>query len=80
MTNRNVWSRRELLAGTECNRQSFEQLELDWIEAPFAMGPDSVRLRESIRLRVAAGELFWGLPRFARIVDNAWADVIRPPS
>ena len=35
-------------------------------------------MRASTRLRVAAGELFWGRPRFARIVDNAWADVIMP--
>lgn len=56
----------------------FERLDLDWIEEPFAMGPDFAGLRESTRLRVAAGELFWGRPRFARIVDNGWADVIMP--
>jgi galactonate dehydratase len=55
-----------------------ERLALDWIEEPYAMGPDFAELRQSTRLRVAAGELFWGRPRFARIVDNAWADVIMP--
>jgi galactonate dehydratase len=55
-----------------------EQLDLEWVEEPFAMGPDFAGLRRSTRLRVAAGELFWGRPRFARIVDNAWADVIMP--
>jgi galactonate dehydratase len=55
-----------------------ERLDLDWIEEPFTMGPAFTELRESTRLRVAAGELFWGRARFARIVDNAWADVIMP--
>lgn len=55
-----------------------ERLELDWIEEPFTMGPDFASLRQSTHLRVAAGELFWGRPRFARIVDNSWADVIMP--
>ena len=55
-----------------------ERLGLEWIEEPFEMGPDFADLRASTPLRVAAGELFWGRPRFARIVDNAWADVIMP--
>ena len=55
-----------------------ERLNLEWIEEPFAMGPDFTDLRASTDLRVAAGELFWGRPQFARIVDNQWADVIMP--
>jgi galactonate dehydratase len=55
-----------------------EGLGLDWIEEPYAMGPAFSELRNTTRLRVAAGELFWGTPRFQRIVDNAWADVIMP--
>jgi len=55
-----------------------EALDLEWIEEPFAMGPDFAALRASTSLPVAAGELFWGRPRFERIVANAWADVIMP--
>ena len=55
-----------------------ERLDLGWIEEPFTMGPAFTALKASTRLRVAAGELFWGRARFARIVDNAWADVIMP--
>jgi galactonate dehydratase len=55
-----------------------ERLGLEWIEEPFAMGPDYTRLKRATALPVAAGELFWGRPQFARIVDNAWADVIMP--
>lgn len=55
-----------------------EALELEWIEEPFAMGESFAALRASTSLRVAAGELFWGRPRFEHIVANAWADVIMP--
>lgn len=55
-----------------------EELALEWVEEPFAMGPDFSDLRSATELRVAAGELFWGRPRFASIVDNARADVIMP--
>ena len=55
-----------------------ERLDLEWIEEPFAMGSDFTALKASTGLPVAAGELFWGRPRFANIVDNAWADVIMP--
>jgi galactonate dehydratase len=55
-----------------------ERLDLGWIEEPFTMGPAFTALKASTKLRVAAGELFWGRSRFARIVDNAWADVIMP--
>jgi galactonate dehydratase len=57
---------------------ALERLDLEWIEEPFAMGADFAALKAATALRVAAGELFWGRPRFARIVDNAWADVIMP--
>ena len=57
---------------------ALERLDLEWIEEPFAMGPAFAELRSSTSLPVAAGELFWGRPRFAEIVDNAWADVIMP--
>lgn len=57
---------------------ALERLELDWIEEPFAMGPDYADLRSRTRLRVAAGELFWGADRFREIADQAWADVIMP--
>jgi galactonate dehydratase len=57
---------------------ALEALRLEWIEEPFTMGPDFTALKARTKLRVAAGELFWGRPRFARIVDNGWADVIMP--
>jgi len=57
---------------------ALERLQLEWIEEPFPMGDDFTELKAATGLRVAAGELFWGRPRFARIVDNAWADVIMP--
>ncbi|MGW8369242.1 MAG: enolase C-terminal domain-like protein, partial [Gammaproteobacteria bacterium] len=55
-----------------------EPLRLDWIEEPFAMGPDYADLQRATELTVAAGELFWGRAGFERIVDNGWADVIMP--
>lgn len=55
-----------------------ERLELDWIEEPFPLGPAYDELRRMTRLRVAAGELFFGNVRFAEIVDRGWADVIMP--
>jgi len=55
-----------------------ERLRLDWIEEPFTMGPDYTALKERTRLRVAAGELFWGGARFREIVEHGWADVIMP--
>lgn len=55
-----------------------ERLALDWLEEPFAMGPDFAKLRGLTKLRVAAGELFWGQTRFAEIAKNEWADVIMP--
>lgn len=55
-----------------------ERLRLDWIEEPFAMGPAYAELRRRTRLRVAAGEIFWGDARFADIRRNQWADVIMP--
>jgi galactonate dehydratase len=55
-----------------------ERLDLEWIEEPFTMGPDFAALKATTDLRVAAGELFWGWPRFERIVANAWSDVIMP--
>jgi galactonate dehydratase len=57
---------------------ALERLGLEWIEEPFTMGAEFSALQAATVLRVAAGELFWGTPRFARIVDNAWADVIMP--
>lgn len=57
---------------------ALEALRLEWIEEPFTMGPDFTALKARTKLIVAAGELFWGRPRFARIVDNEWADVIMP--
>jgi galactonate dehydratase len=56
----------------------FERLRLDWLEEPFAMGPDFTELKRRTGIRVAAGELFWGGTRFAEIADHAWADVIMP--
>jgi galactonate dehydratase len=55
-----------------------ERLQLDWIEEPFPLGPAYDELRGRTRLRVAAGELFWGNARFAEIADRGWADVIMP--
>lgn len=55
-----------------------ERLELDWIEEPFALGPDYRRLHDSTALRIAAGELYWGTDVFNEIVDHKWADVIMP--
>jgi galactonate dehydratase len=55
-----------------------EQLGLDWVEEPFVMGPDYAALRQRTRLRVAAGELFWGREVFENIAVQGWADVIMP--
>jgi len=57
---------------------ALERLRLDWIEEPFAVGPEYEALRERTSLRIAAGELFWGLRRFGEIADQGWADVIMP--
>jgi galactonate dehydratase len=55
-----------------------ERLRLEWIEEPFAMGPAYAELKRRTRLRVAAGEIFWGNRRFAEIRRQRWADVIMP--
>ena len=55
-----------------------ERLRLDWIEEPFAMGPPYAELKRRTRLRVSAGEIFWGDSRFAEIRRQRWADVIMP--
>ena len=55
-----------------------ERLRLDWIEEPFAMGPAYEELRRRTRIRVSAGEIFWGDRRFAEIRRRRWADVIMP--
>ncbi len=55
-----------------------EMLKLDWLEEPFKMGSAFTKLRSLTKLRVAAGELFWGQTRFAEITKNEWADVIMP--
>jgi galactonate dehydratase len=55
-----------------------ERLEIDWIEEPFPLGAAYDELRRATRLRVAAGELFWGNARFAEIAERRWADVVMP--
>ncbi len=55
-----------------------ERVRLDWIEEPFAMGAAYAELKRRTRLRVSAGEIFWGDSRFAEIRRNKWADVIMP--
>jgi galactonate dehydratase len=55
-----------------------ERLRLDWIEEPFAMGTAYADLKRRTRLRVSAGELFWGDGKFDEIRQNGWADVIMP--
>src|SRR5690606_24375722 len=55
-----------------------ERLQLDWIEEPFPLGSVYDELRRSTRLRVAAGELFFGRARFEEIAARKWADVIMP--
>jgi galactonate dehydratase len=55
-----------------------ERLRLDWIEEPFAVGPSYDELRGRTRLRIAAGELFWGRTRFEEITERRWCDVIMP--
>src|SRR5690606_27753105 len=55
-----------------------ERLQLDWIEEPFAVGPEYDELKRRTRLRIAAGELFWGLRRFEEIARARWAHVIMP--
>jgi galactonate dehydratase len=55
-----------------------ERLRLDWIEEPFAVGPSYEELRRHTRLRVSAGELFWGRTRFEQITARRWCDVIMP--
>lgn len=55
-----------------------ERLRLDWIEEPFAIGPEYDALKRRTPLRIAAGELFWGTERFAEIAERRWAHVIMP--
>ena len=55
-----------------------ERLGLDWIEEPFAVGPSYDELRGRTRLRIAAGELFFGRTRFEEITQRRWCDVIMP--
>jgi galactonate dehydratase len=55
-----------------------ERLGLDWIEEPFAVGPSYDELRSRTRLRIAAGELFWGRTRFEELTQRRWCDVIMP--
>jgi galactonate dehydratase len=55
-----------------------ERLKLDWIEEPFAVGPSYDELRRHTRLRISAGELFWGRSRFEEITQHRWCDVIMP--
>lgn len=57
---------------------ALERLRLDWIEEPFTLGPAYAELKRRTRLRVSAGELFWGNGRFTEITRNGWADVIMP--
>ena len=54
------------------------ELELDWIEEPFAIGDAFHLLKERTPIRSAAGELFWGSRRFQEFTDNAWVHVIMP--
>ena len=55
-----------------------ERVRLDWIEEPFKMGPAYAELKRRTRLRVSAGEIFWGDRKFAEIRQHRWADVIMP--
>lgn len=55
-----------------------EALEIDWIEEPFAMGPEYTELRQKTSLKIAAGELYWGSENFRAIMESQWADVIMP--
>ena len=55
-----------------------ERLALDWIEEPFAVGPEYDELRKRTRLRISGGELFWGRRRFEEITEQGWCDVIMP--
>jgi galactonate dehydratase len=55
-----------------------EELALDWIEEPFAVGPAYDELRKRTGLRISGGELFWGRQRFAEITEHRWCDVIMP--
>jgi galactonate dehydratase len=57
---------------------ALEALELDWLEEPFAVGPDYDELKRRTRLRLAGGELFWGRSRFAEIAEHGWVHVIMP--
>jgi galactonate dehydratase len=57
---------------------ALERLRLDWIEEPFAVGAEYDELRRRTTLRIAGGELFWGLRRFGEIADRRWTDVIMP--
>lgn len=56
----------------------FERLGLDWLEEPFAIGPTYDDLKRRTRLRLAAGELFFGNTRFAEIAERQWVHVIMP--
>ena len=57
---------------------ALERLRLDWLEEPFAVGPAYAELKRRTRLRLAAGELFWGRRRFEEIAAQGWAHVIMP--
>ena len=57
---------------------ALERLQLDWLEEPFAVGPAYAELKRRTRLRLAAGELFWGRRRFEEIAAQGWVHVIMP--
>ena len=55
-----------------------EELRLDWIEEPFPLSADYLDLRSQTKLRIAAGELFWGADTFRTIADKRWVDITMP--
>jgi galactonate dehydratase len=56
-------------------------LRLRWLEEPVTFEPDPVslaRVRRSVSMPIAAGELMYGLEGFARLIDAEAVDVVMP--
>ena len=49
-----------------------------WIEEPFAPQEAYLAIRQRTSCRLAAGELYFGVRGFHRLLDNRWVDVVMP--
>lgn len=55
-----------------------EALAPDWIEEPFPISEGYRELRRRTSLKLAAGELFFGVEGFRPLIEGGWADVVMP--